>query len=160
MDFFKKIFFFILPLIFLLAAYNDPRLYDGYCPELGRAMTEQEKILAALEQSNKSHMVLATDKETGNWLDDRSLIRYKNGKEIYDRFPECCFVEYQERTDGKSRPTTRETSTEPLRKEGRYAGHVILIYEAPYIAKDGTKRTARVNQSMMITNCGKYWDGI
>jgi len=160
MDFFKKIFFFILPLIFLLAAYNDPRLYDGYCPELGRAMTEQEKILAALEQSNKSHKVLAMDKETGDWISYRRLVRYENGWEIYEKFPDCCWVEYKERADGKSGPPTDEVPTEPLRKEGRYAGHVILIYEAPYIAKDGTKRTARVNQSMMITNCGKYWDGI
>ena len=160
MDILKKIKILVFPLIFLLAACDDPRLYDGYCPELGRVMTEQEKILAALEQSNQSHKVSATDKETGKWISYRRLVRYKDGKEIYDLFPECCFVEYQERTDGKSAPPTDGVPTDPLRKEGRYAGHVILIYEAPYIAKDGTKRTARVHQSMMITNCGKYWDGI
>jgi hypothetical protein len=147
----------LLLFIFLLAVSDSPRLYEGYCPEIGRSMTEKEKIIAALDQSNTSHKVLVADKENGAWVRNSSLIRYKSGREIYDNFPDCCFVEYKGRMDGKSRAATEGMSTEPLRKSGNYAGHVILMYEAPYIAEDGTKRTARVRQTMMITNCGEYW---
>lgn len=134
----------------------DPRLYDGYCPQLDRAMTDEEKIIAALEQSNKSIRISAKDKVTRKYFDEDLLMRYKDGREIYEKFPNCCFIEYNHRTDGKSRPATIDTSTERLRKEGRYAGHVIVKYEADYKAKDGTIRRAELSETLLLSNCGKH----
>lgn len=138
----------------------DKRLYDGYCPELARAMTDDEKIHASLDQINKSAGVFVVDKESGALLKSSEIIGYNNGREILEKFPDCCSVEYLPRRDAKHLTGTykdEEMSTAGLRKRGDYAGHVHVKYESAYHDKSGELRQAKIADSVLVTNCGKIY---
>lgn len=134
---------------------------NGYCADTGKIMTEKEKVLSALEQFNQSGRVSRVRDENGRaFLEDGyKYVPYSSPEEILFQNPGCCYVNFQETVDGKAWKSSDDdwNKTGRLKKEGRYAGHVILKFKATFRSEEnGDEFTGVVRESGIISNCGKY----
>lgn len=153
-------------LIFILAALfavfmfvqssgkRDQMAYDGYCLQTRRILSDAEKCRAALSQSFKRPVeVKGVD---GNNVNKRSVIYDRTPEEIIAENPDYCRVYQCAFIDCKPEQSTDMGSTEFLRHEGRYAGHVRMSYPVHYKDKEGVVRDGTAIQYGIVNNCGKF----
>lgn len=133
-------------------------LYNGYCPETEKIMTDADKIYTALTQITQSRGGMLY-REQGGHVDKKRILSYKTPEEILEESPSCCQVHYCSAIDCK--PITDAKGTwrdiEPYRKNGLYAGHVSINYKVDYVDENGDRKTGEIRELNLITNCGKYF---
>lgn len=131
--------------------------YGGICPELGRALTDDEKIRAVIKRMTgpvTGVVRMATfDEKTLMRKQDTGYLRsisipYESVDAFLKENPNCCSVEVQDMH------YNGEESWDSSKAVGAYAGHVTVNYMLNYIDENGRKKKKPDRLVYTIQTCG------
>lgn len=142
---------------------NNPDAYKpGYCHELGRWITNEEKILAALKVLNNMNEIavryekyIPEKKQYGSGYKYFPQIKYESAEAYLKQHPDCCKV-----TKGDSQvqldPGEWDIYDEYLDFDKVY--HVNVKYIARYKDENNEIKSKTIDKRFYITNCGTVID--
>ena len=144
----RKFIYAASMILLLWGAFNAALNISGYCSVEKRWLSENERVLRAVETINNRDGFPVYEAGQGNqWY---AKEKYSSAQELINRNPDCCgLIKDGRYGDGSPPPSLTKRLLRPI------AGGVVTIkYSAEYVDKNGAKKTTQYRIQEALDNCG------